>query len=117
MSKCDPILTACMDDVKMLSLCTLEELEKLRSAAILQLREAMCSCQTAPIELGDVKFPSPAEMIRELRLLLDNVQTQIIRIIENEGPVVETIWRDRCNAMPGWSCEGPFYVYDSCSDD
>lgn len=107
-------LAECLIDPYALVCCSCEEAKRLRCIALARLRELSCSCMSSPIQIGSgeglVRYPSPVEAMDALRRMIEMTYTICEQAALEEGPVIATIWQDRCGRGK-WSCS------TTCSTD
>lgn len=107
----DQQLAECLVDEYALTCCSCEQAERLRCIALARLKELTCGCMTRPVQIGTgdgaAKFISPVEAMDALRRLIELTYVICQRSAEYEGPVMETIYEDRCSGR----------YYESCSSE
>ena len=106
----EALLAECLLDPSVLALATCEHAQQLQTIALARIRELMCSCWTKPIAIGSgegrTEFPSPIEAIDALRRVVQLTMAICAQDAELEGPVIETIYQDRCGRGVSYHC-GP----------
>lgn len=122
---CTSQLELCLADPATITCISCDEAKILRCIIMAKLREMVCECMSSPIRIGDVVFPSPVEAMRELRLLLQLTFVVCEQEAMEEGPVMETVWENRCNSSQCGTCctddyssrQQRFHSYTGCDGD
>lgn len=100
-------LAQCLIDDYALACCSCAEAERLRCIALARLKELTCGCMSKPVTIGSgegaARFVSPVEAMDALRRLIEMTYMVCERSAETDGPLLETIWEDRCGAVR-WDC-------------
>jgi hypothetical protein len=123
----DQRLAECLIDDYALTCCSCAEAERLRCIALARLKELTCGCMSRPVTIGSgdgaAKFVSPVEAMDALRKLIEMTYMVCERSAENDGPLLETIWQDRCGGA-SWVCGCPsdrpwdrFHQGSTCDSD
>lgn len=118
---CSSFLSACLEDLTALEDASCTEATQLRYLAMAKLKELSCGCMSSPVEIEGTKFLNPVEAMDSLRRIVQFTYYVCEKSAEHEGPVMETIYQDRCGgvASPCRDACGPYweeYHRPDCAD-